>query len=777
MPFPRLLNGYTYTLFVLAIGFFSACNPARKLSEGQHLYTSAKVVKSAPDSLKLSAELEEQVEGAMKPTPNASLLGWYYRLGFHNLARKEKEGERDKEQGFRYWLKYKLGEPPVLLETVNPNRTSRLIENKFYNAGYFDVTVTPKIIKNEEKKQGMVTYNAQYTSHYLLKDRFFPNDSSLLAREIKNAEKNTLLKKGEAYNLTRLKSERERISQFLKNRGFYYFSPDFLLFQADTTIGGKSFNIYMKIKEGIPEKAFKKYSIKEVFIFPEYDAKIANISGDTVRTKAGYYYITNKTEFRPEVIARYIFLKVGKEYSFSDHQLSLQKLTSLDVFKFVNIRFHETEDGDLNAYIYLTPLKKKYLRVEANAVSKSNGFTGPGLNTSFSNRNTFHGAEKLTFDLSTSYETQISGQQKGLNSYQLGSSVTLRTFRFITPFGIKQLSKYVPSTQVRIGYELLNRVQFFKTSSFNTQFGYKWRETSTRSHEFNPISINYVSLGQTSETFDNILENNQLLARSFENQFIIGTNYTFTYNNQLREKKKNYVYFNVNVDLSGNLIHSIQSLVREQNSTDEAPFQIFNRPYSQYFRFLTELRLYQDFGNKVQLALRGIAGLGIPLGNSSTLPYIKQFYIGGTNSIRAFPVRSLGPGGYSTPDSLANALFIDQVGDIKIETNAELRFDLNSFLKWAFFADIGNIWLTKEDPDRPRGNFQIRDFYREFAMGLGTGMRIDASYVIVRFDLGVPVRKPGNDPGSRWVFKEFDFGKSDWRRDNLVLNIAIGYPF
>jgi len=767
--------------YILSVGCFLlclSCNPARKLTEGSHLYTGAKLVKVAPDSVKLDSELEEQITDAIKPAPNASLLGWYYKLGIHNLARKQKLGETDKQHGFRYWLKYKVGEPPVMLESVNLGRTSKLIENKFYNAGYFDVNVTPEIIKDDTTKQGSVTYTAKYSTPYYLNERIFPSDTtSALAQAIKQSEAKTLLKKGINYNLITLKEERERISLSLKNKGFFYFNPDFLLFQVDTTIGGRLFNIYMKIKDEMPEKAFKKFTINEVFIFPEFDNQSATQSGDTVLTSAGYHYISNQKLFRPEVIARYVFINRGKEYRFSDHQLTLQKLTSLDVFKFVNVRFQENEDGDLNAYIYLTPFKKKYLKVEANAVSKSNGFTGPELNTSFSNRNAFHGAEKLTFDLNTSYETQISGQQQGLNSYQLGTSVSLRVFRFVTPFGIRQISRFVPSTQLKVGYDLLNRVSFFRTSSFNTFFGYKWRETSTRSHELNPITINYVSLGQTSETFDNILANNQLLARSFENQFIIGTNYSFTYNNQVREKKKNYVYFNGSIDLSGNLLHSIQSVVQGRESTDEDPFRIFNRPYSQYFRFLVETRFYEDFGNKVQLALRGITGLGVPFGNSSTLPYIKQFYIGGTNSIRAFPARSVGPGGYNTPDSLANALFLDQVGDIKIEANAELRFDINSFLKWAVFTDIGNIWLTKNDPDRPNGNFEFKDFYRELAVGIGTGMRIDASYIIVRFDLGIPVRKPGNAPGSRWVFREFDFGSSQWRSNNLVLNIAIGYPF
>ncbi len=756
-----------------------ACNPARNFTRDQTLYTKAELIKQAPDSLELSAELKEQIFGAIKPKPNASLLGWYYRLGIHNLAPKDK-GEREKQSGFRYWLKYKVGEPPLLIENLSTQRTAKLIENKFYNAGYFDVEVKANIDRDEKKKHGTVYYQASYGVPYRIKNRFFPTEdtTSVLVKKIRATEATTLLTLGSIYRLETLKQERERISSALKNEGFFYFSPEYLLFQVDTTIQGRSFNIYMKLKKGTPPKAYRQYKLREIYVFPEYDDMATKQMGDTTTTRAGYQYISNEHLFRPETIARHIFLKKGKLYNFNDHQLTLQKLTSLDVFKFVNVRFLETDDGQLDAYIYLTPLKKKFIRLEANAVSKSNGFAGPGLKASFSNRNALHGAEKLSFDLNSSFETQVSRQQSGINSFQLGSALSLRVFRFISPFkGIRQLSRFVPTTQIRLGYDLLNRVEFFRTSSVNVLFGYKWRETKTRSHELNPISINYVSLGQTSEEFDNILANNQVLARSFENQFILGTSYTFTYNNQLKERKKNYVYFSGNIDLSGNVMHAVQSLFRDRQSSDEDPFLIFNRPYSQYFRVLLETRFYEDFGNRIQLALRGITGLGIPLGNSSTLPYIKQFYIGGTNSIRAFPARSVGPGAYNTPDSLANALFLDQVGDIKIEANAEFRFDINSFLKWAVFADMGNIWLTNNDPDRPEGNFELRDFYREFAMGLGTGMRIDASYIIVRFDLGIPVRQPSNPAGERWVFRNFNFASSEWRNNNLVLNIAIGYPF
>ncbi len=754
----------------------SSCNPARNLSRDETLYTGAKFIRDAPDSIAFSSALEEQVYAAMRPKPNASFLGWYYRLGVHNLAGQK---NKDRTRGLRYWLRQKIGQPPVLLETVNPGRTARLIENRFYNAGFFDVRVRARIERDEQKRQGYVRYTASYKEPYVLRKRFFPEGETELEAEIRASETRTLLREGEPYDLELLKQERERVMRWLKERGFFYFSADFLLFQVDTTMPGRIFDLYMKVKEETPAQAFRQYRLNEIYVFSEFQSDFLGDAHktDTTATRAGYQYVSETKLFRAETVSRHIFFKKGELYRFSDHQLTLQKLTALDVFKFVNVRFQDLDDGQLDVLIYLTPLPKKFIRLEATMVSKSNGFTGPGLRSNFSNRNTFHGLEKLSLDLTSSYETQIAGQQAGLNSYQVGGSVSMQVYRFITPFGLQQLSRFVPTTQMRLSYDLLSRVQFFRTSSFNALFGYKWRETTTRSHEFNPVNISYLALGRTSPLFDNVLANNQLLARSFENQFILGTSYTFTYNNQLKEAKKNYVYFSGNLDISGNTMHAVQSMFREVAASDEDPYRIFGRKYSHYARLLLEGRFYEEFSPKAKLALRGIAGVGVPLSNSSSLPYIKQFYIGGTNSLRGFPVRSVGPGSYAPPDSLANALFLDQVGDIKIEVNAELRYELNSFIKVAAFTDVGNIWLTRPDPDRPGGTFSAKNALGELAMSTGIGLRFDASYLIVRFDVGIPVRRPNNPVEKRWVFREIDFGSSNWRRENLVLNIAIGYPF
>nr|MBA3899609.1 BamA/TamA family outer membrane protein [Bacteroidota bacterium] len=359
--------------------------------------------------------------------------------------------------------------------------------------------------------------------------------------------------------------------------------------------------------------------------------------------------------------------------------------------------------------------------------------------------------------------------------------------KFIAPFNVNpdRPIKNIPRTRVQFGYSLLNRVDFFWLNSFNTSFGYMWSETVDKRHELNPISINYVRLGSTSPRFDSILDRNPILRRSFEEQLIFGSNYTFFFNDQLKEERIHNFYFMGNLDIAGNFIYLIQSLAANNFASPEDPHGILRRPYSQFARGEADFRHYYRPSPKTRLVSRLLVGTGFAYGNTNTLPYIKQFFIGGANSLRAFPPRSLGPGAYRAEISEdRQVLFLDQVGDIKIEGNVEYRFPIISVLKGAVFVDAGNIWTYRPNEslrnpitDEIEGVFLIDNFYNEIAAGTGAGLRLDASFFVLRLDLGVPIRKPWLLENERWVMEDISFGNPVWRRDNLVLNIAIGYPF
>jgi outer membrane protein assembly factor BamA len=336
----------------------------------------------------------------------------------------------------------------------------------------------------------------------------------------------------------------------------------------------------------------------------------------------------------------------------------------------------------------------------------------------------------------------------------------------------------VPKTSIELGSDLLNRLQYYQLLSLDASFGYNWKESISKEHNLNLLSITFAHLTNTTQTFNDLLNANPLLKKSFEEQFIIGQNYSFTYNDQLETDHKNHLYFKGSMNFSGNLLQLAQSLFYNHTATPDAPYEIFGTTYSEYYKFDIDLRnYYNTVDQQVSLASRIIAGIGVPYGNSATIPYVKQFYIGGSNSMRAFPTWGLGPGTYKMPDSVAAKSFLGQGGDIKLEANTEFRFPIVSIVKGALFVDAGNIWLLRDDPNRPGGTFSGKTFIDEIAVGTGFGLRLDLSFFILRCDLAFPLRVPYLPQGKRWVINKIAIGDPSWRSDNLAWNITVGYPY
>jgi outer membrane protein assembly factor BamA len=506
---------------------------------------------------------------------------------------------------------------------------------------------------------------------------------------------------------------------------------------------------------------------------------VALPAGDTV-TIGGCHYIDLDKKFDPHSVLRSVFFHKGQPYRKEDHDLTLNRLMNIGVFKFVNIRFDETDSAgvpQLDASIYLTPQMMKTIRVELQGVSKSNNFAGPAFNSSFTNKNLFMGGELFKLSLDAEFETSFSGKQAG-SSYQAGIRTDLQLPQFITPFGIVDVtSKFVPKTRFSFGFRMLDRLQYYQMMTADGEFGWTWHESPLKEHVLNPFAITFAHLTKKTEAFVALLRANPLLQKSYEEQFIIGENYSFTYNDQLDETKVDHLFFKGNADFSGNILSAAQSLLGGRKATPEAPHTILGKVYSQYSKFDIDARYYLSLSNQSMLAGRFIAGAGFAYGNSSTLPYVKQFTIAGSNSVRAFDARTLGPGSYKVPDSLAGSAFNDQAGDVKLEANLDYRFPIYSIVHGALFLDAGNIWLVHADTARPGSRFSPGTFMDEIAVGTGFGIRFDLSFFVIRFDLAWPLRIPSHPSGQRWVIDTIHFGDPDWRKNNLVLNIAIGYPF
>lgn len=360
--------------------------------------------------------------------------------------------------------------------------------------------------------------------------------------------------------------------------------------------------------------------------------------------------------------------------------------------------------------------------------------------------------------------------------------------KFLIPFRAKIFSPNAsPKTRISLNYTFDHRYDFdttgknvvflYQLHNFNASFGYEWDKGTTEHHLLNPITVDFYLLPQTGTTFIERLNENPLLKSSYENQIIVGPNYSFTYNNQKSNADHKYMYLRINLETAGNLIDGLFKLASLKDQNDSS-YLIAGQPFAQYFRVEADWANFIHINNHSLFAIRTYGGIGVPYGNSLSLPFIKQFYVGGPNSLRGFQIREIGPGGYvdttvynpeKGPKSSV-AGFFDQTGDIKIEANAEIRFDIYRWFKGAVFADAGNVWTLRKDAALPEGNFDARTFLSQIAVDAGLGLRLDFSYFVVRFDYGFPLRDPRRIASERWQFQHWEFLPGQ-------LQLAIGYPF
>jgi outer membrane protein insertion porin family len=779
-------RGVVTTSLLLMIGYIMAsCTAMKFVPDNQVLYTKSEVKLVPAGKVKAKKKIKELLYTNINPKPNGSLLGmrpalWlYYKMG------------NPKKKGIKSFIKNKMGQAPVYMSDVDAEKTAELLRGHLKNKGYFQAKVKSETeVKN---KKGKVIFTAFVHRPYRLKTITTPVIDTLF-QNIDSLNKDSYIKTGQQYDLERLKAEQERLEEALENLGYYFFDDRHLIFEADSTVGDRQVDLELKLEPGVPNKAKRVYRLDNINVYPDFTLSLDTpaLRSDTLLYK-GYNYISRRKNFKAKSIIDVITLSPGKVYRRLDREYTIGHLMGLGAFKFVNVKFMESAKDStvLDANVYLTPFMKKSIRAEFETTSKSNNFVGPGLRVTFSNRNAFRGSERLELSLTGAYEVQVSRKQTTpLNAMELGGEAKLIIPRMLVPYKISYPDrKYLPTSEVGMGSRIQQRIGYFNLNSFNLNFGYVWRENTLKSHEFFPIDFNFVQVGSKSSVFEDYLETNAYLKRSFENQFIPGARYSYTLNTQINEKRMekyrerdfepSHVYFNAKVDIAGNLIRAIQGKSFRQDAQLEQS-TILSQPYSQFSRAEVDFRHYFQMHKKYMLVTRINGGVGYAYGNSTTMPYIKQFAVGGSTSIRAFPARSIGPGTYSVLDDQTSenkTLFIDQRGDVKLEGNAEFRYDITKTFKTALFVDAGNIWLLRGDPERPGGAWSNKTFVNELAAGTGVGLRLDFNFFVLRFDLAFPIRKPWLPEGERWVFDDIDLGSSDWRRENLILNIAIGYPF
>jgi outer membrane protein insertion porin family len=772
-------NYQTYFRYILTFGMASvtlSCSNTKYLKEGQMLYTGAKInIENDTISKNEKKDLKAALEANLTPKPNSSFLGLRPKLFFYNIAKEPK-----KEKGFNYWLKYKIGEKPVLLGDVDREFNKEIIENYSENKGYFNASATYDTVSKNKKAQ--VIYTVRPGARYLISDVKFQQDSTLINKEIQNLTANTFLKKGKPFDLDVIKSERQRIDNGLKEKGFYYFHPDNIIVQADSTISkNHKVELNVKLKDNTPELSTQQFSIDKVVVFPNYNIQDVKdgkykipMDTDSIQKYAyqDIYVIDPQHKFKPKIFDRALYFKKGDVYNRTNHNLTLNRLISLGVFKFVKNEFvvSDSLQHKFDAYYLLTPRELQSLRLEALGRTNSANYAGSELNLNWTHRNFFRGAEQFKASVYGAFDVQIGGPENAKNIFRAGSNVQLSIPRIVAPFRFHSSSAFVPRTNITLGYEFQNRTEYYTLNTFSGSFGYVWKENVRKEHDLKILDITYVSPANITPLYRSISQKSDAMQRVVEKQLIFGPTYSYTYTNTM-SKRPNTIYYKGTLDLAGN----ITGLLTGANVRKDKEKTIFGVPFSQYAKIENDFRFYHKFTEKTSLATRLIAGVAYPYGNSEHIPFSRQFFSGGSNSVRAFRARTLGPGSFD-PRTIEEGYYFDQSGDVKLELNAEYRANLYKFLNVAVFADAGNVWLVNEDTGRPGAKFS-KEFLSEIAVGAGVGLRLDFSILILRLDLAMPLRVPYYERGDRWAFDKINFGDSNWRRDNLILNIAIGYPF
>ncbi|MCI3937740.1 BamA/TamA family outer membrane protein [Chryseobacterium aahli] len=781
------INLNAYCKYFLASGMTAAvvsCSNTKFLKDGQMLYTGAEV-KIENDTLpkKKKNELKAALEENLTPKPNSSFLGLRPKLYAYNATKEPK-----KEKGLRYWLKYKFGEEPVLLGDVDREFNKDIIVNYSENKGYFNAKAKYDTVSKNKKAQVIYTLNPG--AQYLISNVNFVEDSTLINREIQSFKDKTLLKPGNPFDLDVIKAERQRIDDGLKDKGFYYFNPDNIIVQADSTVTkNHKVEMIVKLKDNTPKLAKEQFTIDKVVVFPNYnlrDAKkgLYNIPMNPDSLK-GYeyndiYVVDPKKKFKPRMFDRALYFDKGDIYNRKDHNLSLNRLISLGVFKFVKNEFvvSDSLNHKFDTYYVLTPRELQSLRLEALGRTNSANYAGSELNLNWTQRNFFRGAEQFKASVYGAFDVQIGGPADAENIFRAGANAQLSIPRIVAPFRFNSSSAFVPRTNIKLGYEFQNRTTLYSLNTFNASFGYQWKENVRKEHELNIIDVSLIRPADVTAKFDSISRNNPYQQRITQQQLIFGPTYSYTYSTTMLPRKNTFYYKGM-LDLAGN----ITGLVTGANAKEGKEKTIFGVPFSQYAKIENDVRFYHKFTEKTSFASRFIAGVAVPYGNSEHIPFSRQFFVGGSNSIRAFRARTLGPGSFDPRTQQQNGGFaFDQAGDVKLELNAEYRANLYKFLNVAAFVDAGNIWLINDEIDkngintRPGGKFS-KEFLSEIAVGAGVGLRLDFSILVLRLDLAMPLRVPYYEKGERWAFHRINFGDSSWRRDNLILNIAIGYPF
>jgi len=807
-------HSYPHTAAMLAvlsglILLIAACNPTKHVEQGQYLLRNNSLKIKADKSLTNKGELTDALNSLIIQKPNTYFLKIApYKVSLYNMRYKRYQRDTAAEN---FQKKLRTVERPVIFDSTLVDRSLQHMRAHLFNQGYFYSKVTDTAIYHRRKVR--VFYQVETGMRYLINKTLLDIDDSDVASFVRASMGQSALQTGKPFAMTMGEEERSRITNVLRNKGYYKFSTDNIHVLVDTF--NKSIlkdvanpfesalnyidqqhkpkqatvDLHIIIRKADEPKAYQRFKIGKLSIYPDFvdrkdirDSSLRRFNRQDVNFSYHNYFV------REKVLLNQIFLRPGDYFTQDNYDLTITKLNELGVFQYVQTYIIEDstlpKDRSLRCIILMNPTKRYDFSLEYEVSSGTTYTLGNSVGINFRNRNLLKGANQLSISMTGGLELGYSNElaDKFVDRFYLlsrnaGVNATLDFPKLIAPFSLNSSNTTArPHTILGLGTNILDRVDYFTLINTTASITYNWHQRSNITWDFSPAFINILRLPRIADTFQRRLDSNEFLRNSYRQSFIEGESIYFNYNNSNGPNaRRHYSSIRAGFEESGGLLSALNSLVNLENS--------LGLRYSQYVKFEADARHYIR-RQHYSFAMRFFAGIGLPYDKSTALPYIKQYFVGGPYSLRGYRVRQLGPGSYYDSTNVSSNNFIDRTADIKLEANAEYRFDIIQMfggalhLNGAAFVDAGNIWLAKPSPDYPNGEFALNKLGSDVTVSTGLGVRFDISGLfVIRVDEGFPIKNPAYPVHGGWVGNEIQFFNSDWRYNNLVLHIAIGYPF
>lgn len=789
-----------YSIAIISIVLFiSSCKITKSVPEGNYLLRKNKLVLTSDRSITNKGVLEDQLNLLIAPKTNTY---WSNIIPVKLIKYNWRFQKIDKDP----LLELPKGlERPVLYDSAIQNRSVQNLQNFLINQGYFRANVSGNARFHNKKATANFRVN---TGTVFLIDKIITQiNSDTLSQLLVNSK--SLMRKGAAYTKSLIDEERARIISLMQNNGYYKFSQENVRFELDTfnketlrenenifesainfvALQSKRKRLTVDVKiiidDTFDKTAYTKYQIGRVVVFPDFIDRVISVrdSNMVVKVMDSIKYRYHNYYVKESVLNRAIFIRPQSVYSRADHELTLNKLNELGIFQMVNVYFVEdTSQKDkhlMNCFITMSPTKMKDNSGSLEMANSVAYWLGNSAGITYRNKNFFKQANLFSISASGGVElnyidtigkTFKDHLQLQSTNFSISSSILFP--KFLSPYKPEWINiRNMPKTKLNLGISVLDRLNMFRLTNIYSSFTYNWNQSNTQIWELTPAFANII-LPKIWSNFQPRLDSNSFLRNTYRRTFIEGEQISYTFSDQIKKENRNYNYINVSFEEAGILMSAMDNI--QKSITKNNGFI-----YDQYIKFDLDARRYINARHSL-VALRLLAGIGLPYGSSKTLPYIKQYYAGGPYSVRGWRPRTLGPINVTSKDTIN----VDRTGDIKLEANVEYRFEVIQLfsgvlkLNGAVFADAGNVWLAKKDSQSPNGHFDISRLGKDIAISTGFGMRvIVADFFTIRLDFGFPVKNPYITTNNGWVINDIQFNDPSWRSKNLVTNFAIGMPF